>query len=171
MRFVTILSVIVSVISSAAWADTTLECSETLYDNTGNNPYKVPQYFVLQDGGFFRKAILHWDNKKLDLSLVTNTPVIIEATGKATAYMPLPVQIDQCVEADVANNPKLRDAKGEINIFTVLDCTTSAEVSDTEIPIDVSVTINRVTGQLEIERRQDKRIWKKGARWISGALP
>ena len=119
MRFVTILSVIVSVISSAAWADTTLECSETLYDNTGNNPYKVPQYFVLQDGGFFRKAILHWDNKKLDLSLVTNTPVIIEATGKATAYMPMPAEIDQCVEAAVPINPKLRETNGEINMFTV----------------------------------------------------
>jgi hypothetical protein len=70
--------------------------------------------------------------------------------------MPLPAQIDQCVNAYVPNNPKLRDANGEINIFTVLECTTKAEVSDTEIPIDVSVTINRITGMiLEIERRQD----------------
>src|SRR3974390_3332186 len=108
MRFVAII--IVLVISSAAWADTTLQCSETLYDETGNNPYEVPHYFVLQDGGIFRKAILHWDNKKVDLSLVTNTQTTIEATGKAMEYMPLPVQIDQCVKADVANNPKLREA-------------------------------------------------------------
>jgi len=91
------LFVIVSIVSSAAWADTTLQCSETLYDKTGNNPYEVSQYFVLQDGDIFRKAILHWDNKKVDLTVVTNTPATLKATGKSMAYMPLPGQIDQCV--------------------------------------------------------------------------
>jgi len=76
----------------------------------------------------FRKAILHWDNKKVDLSLVTNTTATIEATGKATAYMPMPAEIDQCVEAAVPINPKLRETNGEINMFTVLECTTKAEV-------------------------------------------
>ena len=155
MRFVAILVVIVSVVSSPVQADTTLQCLETFYDKIGNNPYEVPQFFILEDGSFFRKAILRWDNKKVELTVVTNTSATLEAAGKATAYMPLPAQIDQCVSADVANNPKLREANGEINMFTILECTTKAEVSDTEIPIDVSVTINRVTGNLKIERRQD----------------
>ena len=91
------LFVIVSIVSSAAWADTTLQCTETLYDKTGNNPYDIPHYFILQDGDIFRKAILHWDNKKVDLTVVTNTPATLKATGKSMAYMPLPGQIDQCV--------------------------------------------------------------------------
>ena len=98
MRFVAILGLIVSVISSAAWADTTLQCTETLYDKTGNNPYDIPHYFILQDGDIFRKAILVWDNEKVDLTVVTNTPATIEATGKAKAHMPRPVEIDQCVK-------------------------------------------------------------------------
>jgi hypothetical protein len=96
-----------------------------------------------------------WDNKKVDLSLVTNTPATIEAAGKTAAYMPLPAQIDQCVNAAVANNPKLREANGEINMFTILECVTGADWSDNEVPINVSVTINRVTGELTIDRRQD----------------
>jgi hypothetical protein len=155
MRFVAILGLIVSVISSAAWADTTLQCTETLYDKTGNNPYDIPHYFILQDGDIFRKAILVWDNEKVDLTVVTNTPATIEATGKAKAHMPRPVEIDQCVKDELANRPDLREANGTVNLFLVLHCETRAGMSDTEIPIDVSVTINHVTGQLEIERRQD----------------
>ena len=45
MRFVAILVVIVSVVSSPVQADTTLQCLETFYDKTGNNPYEVPQFF------------------------------------------------------------------------------------------------------------------------------
>jgi hypothetical protein len=156
VRFVaTLILGVVSVVSSPTRADTTLQCSETLYDKTGNNPYKVPQYFILQDSGISRKATLRWDNKKMDLSLVRNTLATIEASGKTTAHMPLPIQIDQCVNADVANNPKLRERNGKINMFTILECTTSAEWSDNEVPIDVSVTINRLTGELKIRRRQD----------------
>ena len=152
MRFGAILGVIVSVISSAAWADTTLQCSETHYDKTGNGPFEVPQYFILQDS----KATLRWDNKKVDLSLVTNTPVTIEATGKATEYMPLPAQIDQCVKkAENANHPQMRDAPYcKPNLVIFLICCNS-DVSDHEISIDVNVTINRVTGDLKIRRRQD----------------
>jgi hypothetical protein len=57
--------------------------------------------------------------------------------------------------AAVANNPKLREANGEINMFTILECVTGADWSDNEVPINVSVTINRVTGELTIDRRQD----------------
>jgi hypothetical protein len=57
-------------------------CSETLYDKTLNKPYEVPQVFILQDF-----SVLRWDNKKVDLSVVTSTPEAIEATGKATAYI------------------------------------------------------------------------------------
>jgi hypothetical protein len=142
-------------VSSLARADTTLQCSETLYDKTENKPYDVPQYFILQDSSIFSKATLRWDNKKVDLSLVTNTPATIEATGKTTGYMPLPPQIDQCVNVELANNPKLREANGEINMFAVLECVTKADVSNNEIPIDVSVTIDRLTGFLTIHRRQD----------------
>jgi hypothetical protein len=83
-----------------------LQCSEIVNGKTGK--YEVPQYFVLQDGS------LRWDNKKADLSLVTNTPATIEATGKVTEHMPLPAQIDQCVKAAVANNPTLLERNGEI---------------------------------------------------------
>ena len=152
-RFVaTLILGVASVVSSPTRADTTLQCSETLYDKTGNKPYDVPQYFILQDGG---KTILRWDNKKVDLSLVTNTPATIEATGKTTELMPLPSQIDQCINAELANNPKMREANDEINIFAVLECITKADVSDNEIPIDVTVTIDRLTGYLTIHRRQD----------------
>src|SRR5262245_24207047 len=112
MRFVAILVVIAFVISTAAWADTTLQCTETWYDKW-KQPYDVTQYFILQDGGFFRKATLHWDNQKIDLSVVTNTPATIEATGKATERMPLPAQIDQCVNAVVGERPELRKTNGE----------------------------------------------------------
>jgi hypothetical protein len=151
----TLIPGVVSVASSPTRADTTLQCSETMYDKTGNNPYQVNQYFILQDGGIFRKATLRWDNKKTDLSLVRNTPAIIEAVGKATEYMPLPAQIDQCVTTEIAKHPELRDAYGTVNLFSWLECVGSSDVSDHEIPIDVNVTINRVTGDLKIRRRQD----------------
>jgi hypothetical protein len=151
----TLILGVVSIVSSPTRAGTTLECSETLYDKTGNNPYQAPHYFVLQDGGIFRKATLHWDNKKVDLSLVTNTPATIEATGKATEYMPLPAQIDQCVTTEIPKHPEFQDCYGTVNIFSWLECIWSSDVSDHEIPIDVNVTINRVTGELKIRRRQD----------------
>jgi hypothetical protein len=151
----TLILGVVSVASSPTYADTTLQCSETIYDKTGNNPYDITHYFILQDGGIFKKAILRWDNKKLDLSLVTNTPASIEATGKTAAQMPLPTQIDQCVNTVVSERPELREANGEINMFTVLHCVYRADQSDNEVPIDVTVTINRVTGHLRIHRRQD----------------
>jgi hypothetical protein len=148
VRFVaTLILGVVSVVSSPTHADTTLQCFETLYDKTGNNPYDISQYFILQDSSTFSKATLRWDNKKVDLSLVTNTAATIEATGKTTAYMPLPPQIDQCVNAELAKNPD--------NIFVDLECVTKANVSENEIPINVSVTIDRVTGYLTIRRRQD----------------
>ena len=152
MRFVAILGLIVSVVSSAAWADVTLQCAETRYDKTGNNPHEVPQYFVLQDGGSFRKATLRWDSKKVDLPLVTNIPTTIEAVGKATDWMPLPTQIDPCLTTEIANHPEMERAA---NIFAWLLCVDRADMSDHEIPIDVTVTINRVTGDLKIRRRQD----------------
>ena len=87
------------IVSSPTWADTIrLHCSEILYDKTLNKPYDVPQVFILQDFNTLR-----WDNKKVDLSVVTTTPEAIEATGKATAYMPLPTQIDQCVNAELGS--------------------------------------------------------------------
>jgi hypothetical protein len=164
MRFVAILGVIVSVVSSAAWADARLQCLEDHYDKDGNHRDVVPQYFILQDGGIFRKATLRWDNKKVDLSLVTNTPTTIEATGKATEYMPPPAQIDQCITKDMLTHPPddLRDedhwAKF-IKFYHWTECVDSANVSDHEIPIEVNVTINRVTGNLTIRRRQDNNDW------------
>lgn len=156
VRFIATLTLgVASVVPSPTRADTTLQCFETLYDKTGNHPYDVAQYFILQDSSIFSKATLRWDNKKVDLSLVTNTPATIEATGKTTAYMPLPTQIDQCVNVELANDQKLREANGAINTFAVLECVTKANVSEQEIPIDVSVTIDRVTGYLTIHRRQD----------------
>ena len=108
VRFVTIF-ILGIIVSSPTWSDTIrLHCSETLYDKTQNKPYDIPQVFILQD--FSR---LRWDNKKVDLSVVTTTPETIEATGKATAYMPLPAQIDQCVNAELANHPTERDATGQ----------------------------------------------------------
>jgi hypothetical protein len=127
---------VVSVVSSSARADTTLQCSETSYDKTGNNPYEVPQYFISQDGGIFQKATLRRDNKKADLSLVTNTPATIEATGKTTAYMPLPARIDQCENAVVANRPELRETNGEINVFAVLHCAYRPDQSANDVPIE-----------------------------------
>ena len=87
------------IVSTPTWADTIrLHCSEILYDKTLIKPYDIPQVFILQDFNTLR-----WDNKKVDLSVVTTTPEAIEATGKATAYMPLPTQIDQCVNAELGS--------------------------------------------------------------------
>jgi hypothetical protein len=139
------------IVPSPTWADTIrLHCSETLYDKTQNKPYDIPQVFILQDF-----STLRWDNKKVDLSVVTTTPESIEATGKAMAYMPLPTQIDQCVKTEVANRPTELDANGMVNKYLVSDCVKSADVSGNEIPIDGSVTISRITGELAIQRRQD----------------
>jgi hypothetical protein len=85
----------------------------------------------------------------VDLSVVTATPEAIEATGKATAYMPLPSQIDQCV-TELANRPTERDENGTVNKYLVLDCVKKASVSSNEVPIDVRVTISRLTGVLTI---------------------
>jgi hypothetical protein len=107
VRFVANLILDIAV-SSPIWADTIrLHCSETLYNKALNKPYDVPQVFILQDF-----STLRWDNKKVDLSVATTTPEAIEATGKATAYMPLPTQIDQCVNAELATRPTERDANG-----------------------------------------------------------
>jgi hypothetical protein len=138
-------------ISSPAWAETVrLHCSETLYDKTLNKPYPVPQVFILQDF-----TVLRWDNKKVDLSVVTTTPDAIEATGKATAHMPLPTQIDQCVNAELTNRPNEREANGTANRYLVAYCAKRTEVSGDEVPVDVRVTISRITGELTIQRRQD----------------
>jgi hypothetical protein len=59
--------------------------------------------------------VLRWDNKKVDLLVVTTTPKAIEATGKATAYMPPPSQIDQCVNVELAQRPPER----RINVIPV----------------------------------------------------
>jgi hypothetical protein len=137
--------------STASWADTIrLHCSETLYDKTQNKPYDVPQLFILQDF-----STLRWDNKKVDLSVVTTTLEAIEAIGKTTANMPRPTQIDQCVSAELANRPTERDANGTVNKYLVVDCEKRAEMSGDEVPIDVSVTISRITGELTIRRGQD----------------
>jgi hypothetical protein len=115
------------ILSSPTWADTIrLHCSEALYDKTLNKPYEVPQVFILQDF-----SVLRWDNKKVDLSVVTSTPEAIEATGKATAYiyMPLPSQLDQCVNLELANHPTERDANGTVNKYLCLGlCKTSESV-------------------------------------------
>jgi hypothetical protein len=153
VRFAAILILgVASIAASPTRADTMLQCSEARYDKTGNGPYEVPQYCILQDS----KATLRWDNKKVDLSIVTNTPVTIEATGKATEHMPLPAQIDQCVKTENAKyRAELRDAPYcKPNLVSWLICCDS-DLSDREIPIDVNVTINRVTGGLTIRRRQD----------------
>jgi hypothetical protein len=143
--------ILVIIVSSPTWADTIrLHCSETLYDKALNKPYDIPQVFILQDF-----SVLRWDNKKADLSVVTATPEAIEANGKATAYMPLPIQIDQCVNAELANRPTERDANGTVNKYLVSDCVKRANVSSNEVPIDVSVTISRLTGEFTIQRRQD----------------
>jgi len=140
------------IVSSPTWADTIrLHCSETLYDKALSKPYDIPQVFILQDF-----STLRWDNKKVDLSVVTTTPETIEATGKATARMPLPTQIDQCVNAELANRLTDRDANGTANKYLVSDCAKKTDVSGNEVPIDVSVTINRLTAELIIQRRQDK---------------
>jgi hypothetical protein len=140
-----------TIVSSPTWADTIrLHCSETLYDKTQNKPYDVPQVFLLQDF-----STLRWDNKKVDLSVVTTTPEAIEANGKATAFMPLPAEIDKCVNAGLADRPSARDANGTINKYLVSDCVRGAKVSNEEVPIDVNVTISRLTGELTIQRRQD----------------
>jgi hypothetical protein len=150
VRFATILIPGI-IVFSPTWADTIrLHCSETLYDKTLNKPYDIPQVFILQDFNTLR-----WDNKKVDLSVVTTTPEAIEATGTATAYMPLPSQIDQCVNAELANRPNERDANGAVNQYLVSDCVKGASASDHEVPIDVRVTISRMTGELTIQRRQD----------------
>jgi hypothetical protein len=58
---------------------------------------------------------LRWDNKQVDLSVVATAPEAIEATGKATAYKPLPTKIDQCVNSELASRPTERDANGAVN--------------------------------------------------------
>jgi hypothetical protein len=148
--FVTILMLGI-IVSSPTWADIVrLHCSETLYDKTQNKPYDIPQVFILQDF-----STLRWDNKKVDLSVVATTPEAIEATGKATARMPRPDEIDKCVNDALANHPAERDANGAANKYLVADCVKEAKVSDQEVPMDVNVTISRLTGELTIQRRQD----------------
>lgn len=150
VRFVTILIISIG-ISSPTWADTVrLHCSETLYDKSQNKPYDIPQVFILQDF-----STLRWDNKKIDLSVVTTTSEAVEATGKATAYMPLPSEIDQCINAELTKRPSERDANGTVNKYLMADCVKGAKVSNQEVPIDVDVTISRLTGELAIQRRQD----------------
>jgi len=60
--------------------------------------------------------------------------------------MPLPAEIDQCVNAELANRPTERDANGTANKYLVSDCVKGAKVSDQEVPIEVNVTISRITG-------------------------
>jgi hypothetical protein len=69
--------------------------------------------------------------------------------------MPLPAQIDQCLNKLLAVRPDLRAADGTVNPFAVLECVWRSDDSDHLIPIDVNVIINRVTGDLRIHRRQD----------------
>ena len=69
--------------------------------------------------------------------------------------MPLPAEIDQCVNPELANRPTERDANGTVNKYLVSDCVKGAKVSDQEVPIDVNVTLSRMTGELAIQRRQD----------------
>ena len=120
-----------------------------MYDKSEPKSYPVPQVFILQDYNTLR-----WENKKVDLSPVTNSPEAIAASGKTTAYMPLPTQIDQCVNAELANDPTQRGANGTVK-YLALRCAQSAEMSGNEVPTDVSVTISRMTGELTIRRRQD----------------
>jgi hypothetical protein len=150
VRFVVNL-ILGMILSSPTWAETTrLHCSETFYDKAQNKPYDIPQVFILQDF-----STLRWDNKKSDFLTLTVTPEAMEATGKMTAYMPLPTEIDHCVNAELANHPTDRDANGTANKYVVSDCVKTAKVSDNEVPIDVTVTISRLTGELTIQRRQD----------------
>jgi nitrate reductase alpha subunit len=158
VRFGGVLSLLLVVtfsVSSSALADTIFQCSETWYEKNGSNPYDVPHFFIFENKGFLSSAKLRWENKKIDLSVTTDSSVTIEAVAKTTAHMPLPDQIDRCVNDDVAARPELRHVNGTVNIFTVLGCTTRAETSDQEVPIDIVVTINRVTAELSILRRQD----------------
>jgi hypothetical protein len=149
-RFVANL-ILGAVVSSPTSADTIrLQCSETLYDKAQNKPYDVPQAFILKDF-----STLRWDNKKVDLPVVATTPEAVEAIGKATAYMPLPAQIDQCVSAELADRPTERDNNRTANKYLVSDCAKAAKMSDQEIPIDVNIIISRMTGELVIWRRQD----------------
>jgi hypothetical protein len=69
--------------------------------------------------------------------------------------MPLPTQIDQCLNVELAKRPTERDANGTVNKYLVSDCVKGAKMSDQEVPIEVSVTISRMTGELTIQRRQD----------------
>jgi hypothetical protein len=55
--------------------------------------------------------------------------------------------IDQCVNAEHAD--------GIVNKYLVSDCVKRASLSGNEVPIDVSVTISRLTGELTMQRRQD----------------
>src|SRR5262249_23669209 len=120
------------IVSSPTWADTIrLHCSETRYDKSEHKPQPIPQVFILQDF-----STLHWDNKKVDLSVITTTPEAIEATGKATAYMPLPDQIDQCVNAELATRPTERDTNGTVNRYLALSCAQRVDMSSNEVPID-----------------------------------
>jgi hypothetical protein len=156
VRFGGVLSLMLvgslSIFSSPAIADPTIfQCSENWSDKNGN--YDFTHFFILQERSVLWGAKLRWDDQKIDLSVTTDSPVTIEAIGKTTAYMPLTEPIDRCVNEELAANPTLREDDGKVNVFVALAC--RAKVDMHEVPIDVTVTINRVTGNLRIHRRQD----------------
>ena len=141
-------------ITKAADNVITLQCTETLYDKTGNNPYDVPQYFVLKSG--IQGSSLRWDNNRdVELHVVKETTTLLEADGKTKEYMPVPQQIDKCIATEIATKPGVRNADGTINFFTVLDCVWGSDHSDREVPVSVQIKIDRMTGSLTITRRQD----------------
>jgi hypothetical protein len=157
-------AVVALMLAGIAWqlsmaGSTTLKCSETLYDKSGNNPFDVPAYFIVEHKSLFRNAKLLWENfnplEHVDFSVITDSDLTIEAIGKSIAYMPLPAQIDSCIEDEI-RNPEMRDTNGAVNTFAVLACVTKADTSSREVPINLRLTINRLTGEMTIRRSQDE---------------
>lgn len=131
-------------------APVTFSCNETYYDKTGNNPYPVPRYFT-----YYPRSKFVWDNHKRDnplpLRIIHETPAILVAEAESSERMPRPDQIDACIKKEIASRPELMDEAG-VNPFSVLGCSTAADETTHETPVQLRVTINRVTGSLSIKR-------------------
>jgi hypothetical protein len=137
--------------SMQATAAAVLDCTETIYDETGNNPYEVHHYTLFDEGGYLSRAKLLWDDEDLNFNVTKITPGRIEAEVATTAYMPNPRHIDECIAAEMAKRPNLTPD----NEFLWLDCQRGEDLDRGKISIILAITINRINGQLTIDRRQN----------------
>jgi hypothetical protein len=135
----------------ACSAPLALTCSETVYDERGFNPYDVTHVFLFEPPIYFSGARLRFEDRKLDMKVTAASDATIEATANDLQAMPVPTKVDACL---TENSEK--GLPGRENIFAILDCQYQAGRSENVVPVVIEVKINRISGDLQITRSQDK---------------